>query len=45
MLRIFGIKLKKGNPGGIGKPVEQIYRSRRRSTFYCGRNACNTGKF
>jgi hypothetical protein len=45
MLRIFGSQLKKGNPGGIGKPEEHIYRSRRRSTFYRGRNACNIGKF
>jgi hypothetical protein len=45
MLRIFGSQLRKGNPRGIGKPTEQIYRSQRRSTFYCGRNACNTGKF
>jgi hypothetical protein len=44
MLRIFGSQLKKGNPGGIGKPAEQIYRSRRILTFYHGRNACNTRK-
>jgi hypothetical protein len=45
MLMIFGSQLKEGNPEDNGKPTEQIYRLQRISTFYRGRNVCNTGKF